>query len=64
MSTQTRDPQFATMINEIADSIRWPDASFTVSPWDVAVSVFQAFYEAFATPERALLQQSLRGIMF
>lgn len=64
MSTQTRDPQFATMINELADAIRWPDPAFTVTPWGVAVGVFAAFYEAFATPERALLQQALRGIAF
>jgi len=64
MTTQTRDVQFASYINEIADSIRWPDGSFTVTPWEAAVSVLVAFYEAFATPDRVMLQHALRGIAF
>lgn len=64
MTTQTRDPQFANYINEIADSIRWPDASFTVTPWEAAVGVVVALYDALATPDRALLQHALNGIAF
>ena len=64
MTTQTRDPQFANYINEIADSIQWPDASFTVTPWEAAVGVVVALYEAFATPDPATLRFALNGIAF
>jgi hypothetical protein len=64
MTTETRDPQFASYINEIADSIRWPDVSFTVTPWEAAVGVVVAFYEAFATPDRVILRHALNGIAF
>lgn len=64
MTTQTRDPQFANYINEIADSIQWPDASFTVTPWEAAVGVVVALYEAFATPDRVMLRHALNGIAF
>ena len=64
MTTKTRDPQFADYINDIADSIQWPDASFTVTPWEAVVGVVVALYEAFATPDRAMLQHALRGIAF
>ncbi len=64
MTVQTRDPAFASYVNEIADSIRWPDPSFTVTPWEVVTGVFVAFYEAFATPDRVILQYALKGIAF
>ena len=64
MTTQTRDPLFASYINEIAESIEWPDASFTVKPWEAVVGVAVAFYEAFATPDRVILQHALNGIAF
>jgi hypothetical protein len=64
MITRTRDPQFASYINEIAESIQWPDPSFTVTPWEAVVGVVVALYEAFATPDRVMLQHALRGIAF
>ena len=64
MIAQTRDTNFAAHINQIADAIDWPDAAFTVSPWEAAVGVVVALYEAFATPDRALLQHALNGIAF
>lgn len=64
MTTQIRDPQFASHINQIAESIRWPDASFTLTPWEVVVGVVVALYDAFATPDRVILQHALRGIAF
>jgi len=64
MTTQTRDPQFASSVNEIAASIHWPDASFTLPPWEIVVGVVVAFYEAFATPDRVILQHALNGIAF
>jgi hypothetical protein len=64
MTTEIRDPQFASHINQIAESIRWPDASFTLTFWEVAVGVLVAFYDAFATPDRVMLQHALRGIAF
>lgn len=64
MTTQARDPQFASYINEIAESIQWPDASFSVKPWEAVVGVAVALYEAFATPDRVILQHALNGIAF
>lgn len=64
MTTQTRDLQFASYVEEIANSIQWPDGSFTLTPWEVVVGVVTAFYEAFATPDRAMLQFALKGIAF
>jgi len=64
MNTQARDPQFANYINEIAESVQWPDATFTIKPWEAATSVVVALYEAFASPDRAILQHALNGIAF
>ena len=64
MTTQARDTQFASYIDEIADSIRWPDPSFTVTPWEAMVGIVVAFYEAFATPDRVILRHALNGIAF
>jgi hypothetical protein len=64
MYTETRDTQFASYVNELAESIRWPDPSFTLTPLEVAVSVVVAFYEAFATPDRVILRHALNGIAF
>jgi hypothetical protein len=62
MTTQTRDPQFANYINEIAESIEWPDASFSVGPWEAVVAVVVALYEGFATPDHATVIHALNGI--
>jgi hypothetical protein len=62
MNTEIRDPQFATAVNEIADSIGWPEASFSVTPWEAAVGVITAFYEAFTTPNRVIVRFALSGI--
>ena len=64
MNTQIRDPQFATAVNEIATSIEWPDTSFALSVWEIAVGTVVAFYEAFATPDRVMLRHALNGIAF
>ena len=64
MTTQTRDAQFASYIDEIADSIRWPEGSFTVTPWEAVVGVVVTLYEAFATPDRVILRHALNGIAF
>jgi len=64
MYTETRDTQFASYVNELAESIRWPDPSFTLTPLEVAVGVVVAFYEAFATPDRVMLRHALNGIAF
>ena len=62
MTTQARDPQFASYINQIAESIEWPDTSFTVKPWEVIVGLVVALYEGFATPDRATVIHALNGI--
>lgn len=64
MNTYTRDPQFATFIEEVARSVEWPDATFTVTPWEAAVGVVIALYESFATPDRVMLRHALQGIAF
>lgn len=64
MTTEIRDPQFAISVNEIANSIRWPDVSFTLSPLDAVIGVVVAVYEAFATPDRVILRHALNGIAF
>jgi hypothetical protein len=64
MTTEIRDPQFASVVNEIATSIQWPDVSFTLSPWETVVGAVIAFYEAFATPDRVMLRHALNGIAF
>ena len=62
MNTEIRDPNFATAVNQIASSIRWPDASFTLSPWEAAVGLVTAFYEAVTTPNRVIVRFALNGI--
>jgi hypothetical protein len=64
MTTETRDPQFAINVDEIVDSIVWPDASFALSPLEAALDVVVALYEAFATPDRVILRHALNGIAF
>jgi hypothetical protein len=64
MTTEIRDPQFAISVNEIVDSIVWPDASFALGPLEAAVNVVTALYEAFATPDRVILRHALNGIAF
>jgi hypothetical protein len=64
MTTHTRDPFFATYVDQIADSIRWPDPSFTVTPWDAVIGVLAALYDAFSAPDRATLHFALEGIAF
>lgn len=64
MTTETRDPQFAISVNQIADSIEWPEASFALSPLEAAVDTVVAFYEAFSTPDRVILRHALNGIAF
>ncbi|MGB8331858.1 MAG: hypothetical protein WCE62_17155 [Polyangiales bacterium] len=64
MSTQIRDPQFASQVNEIANAIHWPEGSFSLNPLELAVGVAIAFYDAFATPDPVILQHALKGIAF
>jgi hypothetical protein len=64
MNTEIRDPQFAISITEIANAIRWPDPSFALSPIEVAIDVLGTFYEAFARPDRVILEHALKGIAF
>jgi hypothetical protein len=59
---QARDPQFTSYINEIAESIEWPDATFTLKPWEAVVGLVVALYEGFTTPDRATVIHALNGI--
>lgn len=62
MNTEIRDPDFATAVNAIADSIRWPDASFSVTLWEAAMGIVTGFYEAVTTPNRVIVRFALNGI--
>ncbi len=62
MITEIRDPQFASFVEDIAESIRWPDAAFTFTPWQALKALAVALYEAMATPDPATLRHALRGI--
>lgn len=62
MNTEIRDPQFAIAVNEIANYIRWPEPTFSVSPWEAALGVVAAFYEAVTTPNRVIVRFALNGI--
>jgi hypothetical protein len=64
MTTEIRDPQFANYVNEIAATIRWPDAAFTLSPLEAAIGTIVALYDAFATRDSVMLQHALQGIAF
>lgn len=64
MATEIRDPQFASIVNEIAGSIRGPEAAFALSPMEQVIGAAIALYDAFATPEPVMLRHALRGIAF
>jgi len=64
MNTEIKDPQFAISVSEIANAIRWPDPSFALSPIEAAIDVLVAFYDAFARPDRVILEHALKGIAF
>ena len=64
MTTQIRDPQFESLIADIADSIQWPEGSFTVTPWEALKGVIVAIYEGLATPDPVMLRHALNGIAF
>jgi hypothetical protein len=64
MTTEIRDPQFASSVDEIAAGIEWPGTTFTLTLWETVVGVVAAFYEAFATPDRVMLKHALNGIAF
>lgn len=64
MIIETRDPQFASYIDEIANSISWPAPSFRLSFWETVVGTVAVFYHALSTPNPVILQAALRGIAF
>jgi hypothetical protein len=64
MNTEIKDPQFAISVTEIANAIRWPDPSFALNPIEATVDVLVAFYDAFARPDRVILEHALKGIAF
>jgi hypothetical protein len=64
MTTGIRDPQFASFVEEIAESIRWPEASFALNALEAVIGAVITFYDAFATPDPVMLGHALRGIAF
>ncbi|MBT8468067.1 MAG: hypothetical protein HKN10_05385 [Myxococcales bacterium] len=62
MNTETRDREFAAAVDEIAAGIRWPDPSFALNPWETAVGMVIAFYEAVTTPNRVIVRFALNGL--
>ena len=49
MTIGIRDPQLASHVNQIAESIRWPDASFTLSPVEAVIRFVVTLYAGFST---------------
>lgn len=64
MTIEMRDPQFAHYVEQIADSVAWPTASFRLTAWEAFVGTVVAFYHAASSPNPVILQQALRGIAF
>jgi hypothetical protein len=64
MSTQVKDPQLARYVDEIAQSIHWPETAFTLSLAETVMGLAVTFYQAFATPDRVMLEHALKGIAF
>lgn len=62
MNNEIRDREFAKAVNEITNTIQWPDASFSLSPWETVLGLFGAFFEATTTPNRVILRFALNGI--
>lgn len=64
MTTKMRDPQFATYVDTIAESITWPESTFRLSSWEAFVGTLVALYQAVSAPSPVILQQALRGTAF
>jgi hypothetical protein len=64
MTTEMRDPHFASYVEAIASSISWPTPAFQLTLWETFVGTVAAAYRAVATPNPVVLQQALRGIAF
>lgn len=62
MNNEIKDPQFAQAVNEIAESIDWPDAAFSLSPWETVAGLVASFFEAVTTPNRVLVRFALSGL--
>ena len=62
MYNEIKDAEFAKAVDQIVDSIDWPEASFTLSPWDTVVGLVSAFFEATTTPNRVVLRYALSGL--
>ena len=62
MNIEMRDPQFAHYVEDIAQAIRLPDASFAVAALEVAKEVLLAWYDAYATPDPSIVRNALKGI--
>lgn len=64
MTIEIRDPQFASHVDQIANTIQWPDASFALSPLEAVVGFVVTLYAGFSKPDPVMLQHALRGIAF
>ena len=62
MKNEIKDPQFAQAVNEIVESIEWPEAAFSLSPSEAAVGLVGSFFGAVTTPNRVLVRFALSGL--
>ena len=62
MTTEIRDPQFASYVDAIASSISSPAPSFRLTLWEAFVGTVVALYDAMSTPNPVIVQAALRGI--
>lgn len=61
MTTEIRDPQFASFVDDLADSLTTVDLSFAVGAWETVAASIVALYDAFATPEPGLVARASKG---
>jgi len=64
MTTEMKDPQFASYVETLADTVTWPEGTFRLKSWETFVGTLVAFYQAVSRPSPVILQQALRGIAF
>ena len=62
MTTEIRDPQFASFVDELADSLSTVDLSFAFGVLETVAASIVALYDAFATPEPGVVSRASKGL--
>jgi hypothetical protein len=61
MTTEIRDPQFASFVDELAESLTTVDLSFASGVLETVAASIVTLYDAFATPEPGSVAQAFKG---